>query len=507
MEPLLHHTNPSVLTVDQALAQVAGPTFSTRLWFLTGMTQFADAMELLLISFLAAEIRCPFELQVYDITLLQTCVLLGMWMGSNGTGILSDTFGRRPSVILSLICTVAGGLTSTFAFNFTTILVSRFVVGLGVGSAGVALTLFTEFQQEKEETETRGRTLVVFFTFFSVGALFEALVAWTTLSTVWRWRALLLVSVLPSVVLLLITPCWLPESPRWLVAKGNSTRALHILRNVSRINHQKDVLSSVTALVGTSTTHKNTAAAADEATDAVESNNTGLVGSDNEDEDMPSKPMQKTTVALSVLFFLMASLYYSIVLVGSAIVNPHPSGNSSSGVENTTCSNHDPPTHSTGEFLSLVFTNGAELPGLLVAYLLLDRIGRQQTIQFFFGTCGVCCVALLLSTLSSQPSPLWVTTTIVFGARASALGFNQSLWIYTALFYPTTSRARGLGWTTSCARVGSLLAPVIVNVGGDLSLVAGCCIGLSLVSWLVVHQCLEKDGKSERFAGGGGGGR
>ena len=151
--------------------------------------------------------------------------------------------------------------------------------------------------------------------------------------------------------------------------------------------------------------------------------------------------------------------------------------------------------------MSLVVTNGAELPGLWVAYILLDRIGRKKTIQFFFGACSLFCTCLLLTTFTSSASTLWLTTMIVFGARGSALGFNQSLWIYTALYYPTSVRTQGVGFTTSMARIGSLLAPLIVNQGGHvggLRLIAGLCVGLAFVSLIVVSKFLPTD-ETERM--------
>jgi MFS family permease len=497
MDPLLPATavNPSTtMTVDQMLELVSGKHFKTKLWLLTGMTQFADAMELLLLSFLSAEIRCPFHLSTNDITLLQTCVLVGMFIGSNLTGKYSDSFGRRPGVILSLILTVVGGLAATFATTFTMILIARFVVGLGVGSAPVALTLFTEFlpttSASTSTSENRGRSLIIFFLFFSVGALFESLVAWATLSTFYRWRALLLVSALPSLLLLMVTPTWLPESPRWLIARSDGAEAMKVVRQVARANGLESALPSgeIHLVEETGDGGGNDL--------GPEWQGTGAEGGGSN---------TSTTITLSVLFFLMASLYYSIVLLGTAIVDEEGGGGGSSGGSggsrhNDTrfCNGTMAPTHKTGDFVSLVVTNGAELPGLWVAYILLDRIGRKRTIQFFFAACSVFCMLLLLTTFTTSASSLWLTTVIVFGARGSALGFNQSLWIYTTLYYPTSMRTRGVGFTSSMARVGSLLAPIIVNQGGragGLRMIATLCVGLALGSLFVVSKFLPADVK------------
>ena len=429
-----------------------------------------------------------------------------------------------------------GGVLATVALNFKMIVTARFVVGLGVGSAPVALTLFTEFLPSKQEEETRGRTLIMFFSFFSIGALFEALVAWATLSTRWRWRALLLASVLPSILLLIVSPFYLVESPRWLVTKGRLQEALDILRYVGQINNRGHLPSGIELIEdhgdddedgkgdvggngedGNTSLLKSLIDAGDDDEDGKdgkgdvggngEDGNTSLLKSLIDDKNVEDKEDEQeedvrrvgvisntatTTVALSVLFFLMASLYYSIVLVGSAIVETKSiNGTIRCSFKNGTNSTNIPPTHSTVEFLSLVVTNGAELPGLFVAYILLDRIGRKKTIQVFFASCGIFCIALWVTTLSSKTSPLWLKTLIVFGARGTALGFNQSLWIYTALFYPTNVRTRGIGFTTSLARIGALVAPIVVNQG-SLQIVAGVCVGLAFFSLLVTTKCLPR---------------
>ena len=49
----------------------------------------------------------------------------------------------------------------------------------------------------------------------------------------------------------------------------------------------------------------------------------------------------------------------------------------------------------------------------------------------------------------------------MFAARACALGFNQSLWIFTAEAYPTAIRALGIGAASALARVGGIVSPFV----------------------------------------------
>lgn len=137
------------------------------------------------------------------------------------------------------------------------------------------------------------------------------------------------------------------------------------------------------------------------------------------------------------------------------------------------------------DYLSIMFANAAELPGLLAAAILLDRCGRKATIAGFFLTSAV------LITLLAVPALHRFGVVIVFLARASALGFNQSLWVTTSEAYPTSLRATGLGFTTAFARIGGILTALVSTslFASDRILclaisALGCVLAAGLVSFL-----------------------
>ena len=331
----------------------------------------------------------------------------------------------------------------------------------------------------------------LFFAFFSVGAVLESLVAWATLSTpAAGWRGLLIASALPSVLLALALP-WVPESPRWLIDRGgyphDLERAHKIINRIERING-----SSGEAIVCATERWRH------HRLEDGELPRTDLVDPNRKSEAMFESVQERNVFfTLSLLFFLMASLYYSIVLVGASVLDHHHQHMNSTRQHCFGPHNRTAAPHTTGEFVSLVVTNGAEVPGLFVAYLLLDRIGRKRTIQVFFFACGFFCAMLWYvassATLVSEGDLVWVTI-FVFGARGSALGFNQSLWIYASLSdaFRVGNRTRVLGFTTSMARVGSLLAPALVTYlfAGAIGSIASVCVAISWVSLLVVTVLL-----------------
>lgn len=479
-------------TVGDLLDAAGYGVYQRRLLAFTGMTQFADAMELILISFLAAEVKCPWALSKGQATALQVAVLVGMGVGAYTIGLISDRRGRRVGTRLSIGVTAVAGILSALAPSYGWLVATRFCVGCGVGAAPAALSLFSELLPSAH----RGANLILFFAFFSAGAAVEALVAWAMLSSSYGWRALLLASAVPSVCLLVVSRS-LPETPRYLVVSGRPEEAKSLLRRIAVTNGRLANLppdwdnvnvvvaprpstpgapaSSVVEVGGGSV---NSLSAPSRGQDTASLSKRGTM-----DLLCGSPTLQPVTVVLCAMFFLMAALYYSIVLVNNEFVAP---AQACGGPQNRTA-----PVHTSTEFLDIVVTNSAELPGLALAAFLLDRIGRRTTIGGFFVACGAFCAVLLVPGVRSLPT---ARTALVFCARACALGFNQSLWVFTTELYPTPVRTLGLGVTTSFARVGSVTAPFIVQYAFGASVEYGVfiCVCVALVAAALSTQLPSK---------------
>lgn len=131
-------------------------------------------------------------------------------------------------------------------------------------------------------------------------------------------------------------------------------------------------------------------------------------------------------------------------------------------------------------FVHLTFFFFSELPGLLLAALLVDRIGRKMTMASMFFSSFIFLMPLL-----SQQSWLF-TIILLFGARACISGSFTVIYIYTPevitiLFetlqlnnfiilklnsvshqiYPTSVRSTGVGVASSVGRLGGILCPLV----------------------------------------------
>lgn len=76
--------------------------------------------------------------------------MIGRTIAGIPWGIASDTWGRRPCLLLSMLNVAVFGVLFGFSTNFTMAIAFRFFIGLGNGFMGVAKTCVSEIVQTKE---------------------------------------------------------------------------------------------------------------------------------------------------------------------------------------------------------------------------------------------------------------------------------------------------------------------------------------------------------------------
>ncbi|EGD80705.1 hypothetical protein PTSG_01295 [Salpingoeca rosetta] len=549
--PSKQASSPPLLRVYEDCLDAAGyGRFQLVLLFLCGATLFADATELMLLPFLQHKLQAPPNTHAYehtgpgtrdthdvthDTALVSFWVFIGMLVGALVSGPLADVYGRRAATIFfTLVVAVAGLASVAAASSFQQLVLMRCCTGFGVAGTPAALTLYTELTPRAH----RGRHLIYFMLFFSVGATVEALLAWSVHTM--GVRALLAVSAVPAVIASVAVLLFLPESPRYLILRGRVTRASDILTTVAASNHtlhrtqphirrllhhwhtdrdgtsrgdrchafastttDADVSPTTDANVSPSTTDADVAPTTNSNTSTNNSkgdNNTNNSKGDNNTTTTTTTTSDITThstlpssvgsvlslyahtllrqlhrdaafarriVVFATEFFLMAFVYYFLVMFSVTYTTLGASHMSASA------------------YVSVALANLAEIPGLLIAMRLLDTVGRINTITIMFFVCAAGTLLLAWTPLphssttttttttttntsssdSAMPPVVWqvVRDGLMFVMRASALGFNQSLWIFTTESFPTSLRASSLGFTTAFARVGGALSPFVVG--------------------------------------------
>lgn len=168
-----------------------------------------------------------------------SAILLFAWLASTGGGTLANKFGRKKSVIISaIIYTVASALMAISPDKYT-FLASRCLLGI---AAGLSSSIVPLYVAESSPTSLRGSLVVVSFFAIVLGQLAASIVAATLHHFLGNdsWRFMLGAAVIPSIIHV-VTCCFIPESPRFLMqcSKGESAKkSLQDLRGTDDVEDE-----------------------------------------------------------------------------------------------------------------------------------------------------------------------------------------------------------------------------------------------------------------------------
>jgi sugar porter (SP) family MFS transporter len=164
--------------------------------------------------------------------LVTSSLLVGAALGALLGGRLADRLGRRRTLVVLAVVFFLGAVGSVAAPSFEVMAVVRFLLGVAVGGASVTVPVYLA---ELAPTERRGAITGRNEIAIVVGQL-AAFVINAVIGTVWSdhpgvWRYMLAVQAVPAVALF-VGMLRMPESPRWLLARGRDDEALAVLRQV-----------------------------------------------------------------------------------------------------------------------------------------------------------------------------------------------------------------------------------------------------------------------------------
>ncbi len=168
--------------------------------------------------------------------------LIACAVGAWFAGSLANRFGRLPVMVVAAILFFISAIGSGLAFGVTDLIIWRMVGGLGVGAASVIAPAYIA---EVSPARVRGR-LGSLQQLAIVSGIFAALLSNALLATVsggasapfWfgidTWRWMFMVEAIPALIYGL-SALGLPESPRFLVARGREEEAAKVLRDFTGV--------------------------------------------------------------------------------------------------------------------------------------------------------------------------------------------------------------------------------------------------------------------------------
>jgi len=174
-------------------------------------------------------LRAQFALTDLLTEIAASSLVIGCLAGASIAGVASDRIGRRKSLIAAALLFAASALTSAAAQKFSQFCVSRLAGGLAIG---IASTLTPVYISEIVPHNRRGQLVSLNQLAVVIGILLAFFTNWqlSALGSVsWRW--MFAVAAVPSVGFL-AGLLFIPESPRWLIARGFRSQGHGVLRSI-----------------------------------------------------------------------------------------------------------------------------------------------------------------------------------------------------------------------------------------------------------------------------------
>jgi sugar porter (SP) family MFS transporter len=171
--------------------------------------------------------RNEFTLTTFALEVIVSGVLAGAAFGALLGGRLADLFGRRKLLIATALIFAAGALLCAMAPSAVILAVGRIIVGLGIGLSSSGVPVYIS---EVAPADARGWQVSLFQLAITVGILLAYLVDYA-FAGIQGWRWMFGLAVIPAAIFG-TGMFFLPESPRWLLRRGDRAAARAMLARI-----------------------------------------------------------------------------------------------------------------------------------------------------------------------------------------------------------------------------------------------------------------------------------
>lgn len=178
-----------------------------------------DAMDVMLYSMVLVQIMADLNMDKTMGGFLATVTLLSSAVGGVLFGLVADRYGRKVSLMISILIFSIFTFLCGFSQTVTQLMVFRILLGLGMGGEWVAgAALITETWDAKH----RGKAMGLVQSAWAIGYALAAIVA-GVISPIWGWRGVFFFGIVPALLAL-----WLrrgtKESEIWVQMKKNEEK-------------------------------------------------------------------------------------------------------------------------------------------------------------------------------------------------------------------------------------------------------------------------------------------
>jgi AAHS family 4-hydroxybenzoate transporter-like MFS transporter len=354
-----------------------------------------------------------------DLGVVLSAAPFGVLFGSIACSILADRIGRRPVLIGATIFFAIMTLLTARASTQTELLVVRAIGGIGMGAIMPnAVALVGEYSPKRH----RVTIMMIVATGFTVGAALGGfLAAW--LLPQFGWRSVFYLGAAVPLVIALLMFLALPESIQFLALKKRQIEK--VKKWLKRIDATAPDGNDVEYLPGSESGSREETASNWRRVPFM-----GLF----------SAGLATGTVLLWIINFMnLLNIYFLQSWLTQVITDL--------GVPNA----------SAALVASMVQVGG--VAGAFTLGWVVHRVGFAPVLTI----CGL--LGALNIALIGQP---WVTTAglfvVVFIAGVCVIGGQSAINALSAVFYPTSQRATGIGAGLGVGRVGAIIGPSLASV-------------------------------------------
>ncbi|XP_023935630.2 organic cation transporter protein-like [Bicyclus anynana] len=323
------------------------------------------------------------------------------------TGFVSDRYGRRLALVISIFNLGLFGFIRAFSVNYTMYVTLQILqTTFGAGAYSCAYIFAAELVGPKYRVFTSATSSSI----FAVGQVLLGSIAWVLPA----WRHMIMAVNAPCFII--VAYYWLlSESVRWLLSKKKYPEAKKILETVARVNKTHISEKSMEALMNPPQPTASVPNA-----DAP-----GLFRS------VIRSPVLLRRVCTTPFWWItMTFVYYGLSINSTSL--------------------------SDTIYLNYILTCAIEIPGFYTAVLLLDRIGRKITLCSGFFFSAACNIAFVFIPMDMTVLRLIIYLLGKFGISMVV----TSIYLYTSELYPTEYRHTFLAFSSMIGRIGSITAPL-----------------------------------------------
>jgi AAHS family 4-hydroxybenzoate transporter-like MFS transporter len=418
----------------------------TALCFIIAMLDGFDTQS---IAFVAPKIAEEWGLSPSSFGPIFAIGLLGLTVGAFTLSPAADKFGRKTVILFSTLLFGLFALLTAFATTMEELLIYRFITGIGLGAAMPNIIALTS---EYGPARLRATLVTIMFCGFPLGSTIGGLLS-TGLIATWGWQSVFVVGGILPVLLLPVLFFMLPESVRFLVAKGAPESRIAPI--VKKIDANASVQDFVDGLK-----HEQSSAA------------------------KGFSVFQLFTEGRAPVTLLLWVAFFMNLLVMYFLVNWLPTLLKGAGLP-----------------LSMAILSTATLNlGGVVGAIVLGRMIDKLSPYLVLGTAYAASAAFiaLLAFGGTNLTVLLVGAALSgFGVVGAQIGCNA----LTAAVYPTNIRATGVGWALGVGRIGAIVGPLVGGVLLAQGWIAQNLILLAVVPAIIASVAVFVLGGVRRRAG------